>query len=286
MNDPAASSRSLILASLDIGRVLADRDGVTFRAQGTCMYPVVRPGDVLRIQSCRAADVAVGNIAVCRGPDYLFSHRVIYKGQRDGRDFIITRPDRSSGGGDAPIFDENLLGVVLTIQRDGRPVPLAPAAYPWPTRGYFRVRLALIEAAPRLYRWLLKSTAVVQRQTLYHSVARRWFAMSRPRLAYRVSVPLNAALGDTVVRQLPLAEFDPEAPWQGRPIEHWTLALLINDGQAPAAWIILKREAGGAWHIEHQGVRIRYGGLGLEQLLVQQARPLARIELDPSGDQG
>jgi len=64
----ARSSRrsdSLVAAALDIGRVLADRDGVTFRAVGACMYPVVRPGDVLRIRSCAATDAWATRLA-CR----------------------------------------------------------------------------------------------------------------------------------------------------------------------------------------------------------------------------
>ena len=57
---PSLSRRSLAVASLDIGRVLADRDGATYRVQGTCMYPTVRAGDVLRIRSCAAADALRG----------------------------------------------------------------------------------------------------------------------------------------------------------------------------------------------------------------------------------
>ncbi len=272
------------MASLDIGRVLADRDGVTFRAAGTCMYPVVRQGDVLRIRSCRAADVAVGDIAVCRGADFMFSHRVIFKGERDGHAFIVTRPDRSSGGGDAPTFDENLLGVVMTITRRGRTVPLAPAATSWLARRWYALCLALIEAAPRLKLRLLKIVASVQSQQLYQTLARRWFALSRPRLEYRVSVPLNATLGDTVVRQVALEEFDPAALWQGRPLERWTLSLFLNSSRKPAAWISLSRGAGEEWRIERQGARVRYGGLGLEELLAQQARHHTRSDLSLSSN--
>jgi len=93
LHPPFFARFSLVLASLDMGRVLADRDGVTFRAQGTCMYPNVRPGDVLRIRSRAAAQVNISDLAVCRGNGFLFSHRVIAKGERDGRAFIVTRPD-------------------------------------------------------------------------------------------------------------------------------------------------------------------------------------------------
>ena len=44
---PLQPPRSLVLASMDIGRVLADCDGLTFRAQGTCLAPDVQDGDLL-----------------------------------------------------------------------------------------------------------------------------------------------------------------------------------------------------------------------------------------------
>ena len=101
---PPGGPRGLSVASLEIGRVLADRDGVTFRAQGTCMYPTIRQGDVLRIRSCAASQVTVGEIAVCRTPEFLFSHRVIATGERDGRPFVVTRSDRNLGEGDGPTW--------------------------------------------------------------------------------------------------------------------------------------------------------------------------------------
>ena len=132
---PARPVLSLVRASLELGRDLADKDAVVFRSQGTCMYPAVRPGDLLVIRSRRAADVRVGEIAVCRGPECLFGHRVIETGLMDGRPFIVTRPDRSGeGASDGPTFDENLLGVVVEIRRKGRSAPLEKTSFPRPSR--------------------------------------------------------------------------------------------------------------------------------------------------------
>ena len=100
---------SLVLASLEVGKALADRGRTTFRAQGTCMYPTVRPGDVLHIESRTVDEVAVGDIAVCRRPGYLFSHRTIGKGVHNGRPYIVTRPDRVRRGDDGPTFDQDVL---------------------------------------------------------------------------------------------------------------------------------------------------------------------------------
>jgi hypothetical protein len=266
--------RSLVLASLDIGRVLADRDGVTFRAQGTCMYPTVRPGDVLRIQSRRAADVAVGDIAVCRTPDYLFSHRVIATGERDGRAYIVTRPDRSHQGSDGPTFDENLLGVVVTLTRHGKPVLLTPTPYPWPMRWYHAARLAWLETAPRLQIALANLIRRGQDHALWRGIMRAGLALARPRLTYTVRVPLNATLGDAVYRQLKPDEFDVRATWQGRPVERWTLALHLNAAREPAAWMTFARNADATWRVAESHVRVRYRGMGLDEMILRQAETI------------
>jgi hypothetical protein len=269
-----SSFPSLVLASLDIGRVLADRDGVTFRAQGTCMYPTVRPGDVLRIQSRRAADVAVGEIAVCRTPAYLFSHRVIATGNRDGRAYILTRPDRARDGSDAPTFDENLLGVVVTITRTGKPAPLQPTRYPWLIRRYYAARLALIEAKPRALFGLANALARAQDHALYRYIAHTWFALAHPRVSYTVRLPLNEKLGEAVYRQFTPAEFDPQATWRGRAIERWTLALHLSAAREPAAWATFARDTATTWRVVESFTRVRYRGMGLENALARHAEAI------------
>ena len=266
---PAA--RGLAVASLEIGRVLADRDGVTFRAQGTCMYPTIRPGDVLRIRSCTASDAALGDIAVCRTPAYLFSHRVIARGEKDGRPYVVTRPDRSAGPGDGPVFDENLLGVVISAQRSGRPVPLQPERSGWLGRRFDEVRLALIEATP----WLLDLRAAMLRSRsmaiLQGGIALAWFKLSRPSIRFVVRVPLNATLGDEVFRPIDASAFDPASSWEGREIVRWILIARIDDSETPAAWATFARGSMGSWALEDSHIRLRYRGTGIDSLLMETA---------------
>ena len=198
---------SLVLASLDIGRVLADRDGATFRARAACMYPTVRPGDVLRIQSRPAAAVAVGDIAVCRAPDYLLGHRVIDKGERDGRAYIVTRPDCARAGSDAPTFDGNLLGVVITIEPNAEWVRLQPTGYPWLARWYFAACLVLTELQPRVLDGLMTTLARIQDSALYRRMARGLLALLHPAVAYTVQLPFNSKLNG-VYRPLAPHNFD------------------------------------------------------------------------------
>ena len=238
------------------------------------MYPTVRPGDVLHIQSRAAAEVAVGDIAVCRAPNFLFSHRVIAKSGRDGRSCIITRPDRLHDGSDPPTFDENLLGVVDTITRNGKPVPLQPAAYSWLVRRYYAAYLALISAEQRGRALLVTALAHLQNKGLYRSIARWLFALKRPRVSYTVHLPLNAQFGDSVHRRVESDEFDVRMEWKGRPVERWTLALHLNGARQPAAWATLVRGGGNSWRVEESYVRVRYRGAGFEDALLSQAEKI------------
>jgi len=264
---------SLVLASLDIGRVLADRDGVTFHAQGTCMYPTMRPGDVLRIESRAAAQVNVGDIAVCRGNGFLFGHRVIATGERDGRAHVVTRSDRSHEGSDGPTFDQNLLGVVVTLTRNGKRVPLTPTAYPFLLRQYYRAHIGLIEARPRVWVWLVNMVARWQTHAWYRRLARGWLAFARPRISFVVRVPLRAT--DALYQPIPAAAFKPtNGEWQGRKLERWMLALHFNADEEPAALAHFVPGNSG-WQMHETQVRVRYRGMGLEEMILTEARRMA-----------
>lgn len=265
------ATRGLSVASLEIGRVLADRDGVTFRAQGTCMYPTIRPGDVLRIRSCGARDVALGEIAVCRVSGYLFSHRVISKGQRNGRAFIVTRSDRNLGEGDAPAFDENLLGVVVGATRDEHPIPLQPTRYGLPWRSYHAARLAIIELTPRFRALRAELLATRGGSAAQQAMALAWFTLVRPEVKFVVRIPLNATLGEGVFRQVDPADFDPEEKWHDRPTERFTLVAQLDDAFEPAAWVTLARDPDRSWRVVHAHVRRRFRGAGLDAMLLSRA---------------
>ena len=270
----STARQSLVRVSLDIGRVLADRDGVTFIARGTCMYPTVRPGDVLTIKPRLAADIAVGDIAVCRTSGYLFSHRVIDTGEHEGRVYIVTRPDNSRRGSDGPTFDENLLGVVVAIKRNGMRAPLVPTADSPLIRYYYKKRLAFIKAKELLKTRSAFSLSRSNPGVFYRLIARTWFVLSRPRLTYVVQVPLNATLGDAAFCRLEPDTFDPEKEWNGRTIGRWTIAAYRNGGREPAAWVAYERGEDGAWRVADAYVRLRYRGAGLDCMLMSQAEKI------------
>lgn len=271
-------TESLAQASLEIGRVLAGRDGLTFRAAGTCMYPTVRPGDVLRIRPCAISEAAVGDIAVCRRPTHLFSHRVVATGADGGRCCIITRPDRIPEGDDGPTGEEDFLGIVSGIERGGRQVPasqLGVASYSRPLAACFALRIKLIETALRARLWWDEAADNIRESAIYRVLAGACLAMASPRISYCVRVP-QPALGDAVYRELKPEEFDPQSDWRGRQVNRWTLALHINGADEPAAWMTWSREEADSWAEAASFVAGRWRGAGLEKKLRKRAEPILR----------
>ena len=267
---------SLVLASLEVGKVLADRGRTTFRAQGTCMYPCVRPGDVLHIESRTVDEVAVGDIAVCRRPGYLFSHRTTGKGVHDGRSYIVTRPDRARQGDDGPTYDDDVLGIITAIERRGKRLSPRPRQYARPVRAYLAARLALVEALPAARGWLIWALARLQRGAVYRRLARLWLAATRTGVSYVVRLPLRAGQTHDLYHPLPPDEFDVAKPtWQGRPPDCWTLALHLNGGHRPAAratFVLRPPECPLAgWWLDDLQVRVRYRGVGLAADLISKA---------------
>jgi hypothetical protein len=271
-------NRSLVIASLELGRVLADRGKVSFRAKGTCMFPCIRPDDVLQIESRTIDQVAVGDIAVCRTPDYLYGHRIIEKGIKENRAYIVTRSDRTRGGGDAPVINNNLLGVIVAIERKGKRVPLQPIPYPRLVRRFLFSRLNFTKATNRVRSLLFKKAdtilASIQTWKLYRFFIVRRFASFRPQSTFIVHIPFNSKFGDALYRKLKPDEFDIKNSLLGHSVDRWTLVLHLNGTRHPAASATFARHDADSWKLEESNVRVRYRGAGLEGILIQEAEKI------------
>ncbi len=95
---------------------------VRLKVTGTSMLPAVFPGDVLTVSRCSGAELCAGQIVLCFRDGALVAHRLVRK---SGSQFI-TRGD-SLYNFDRPFQEDEILGRVVTIVRDGRLVALSSA---------------------------------------------------------------------------------------------------------------------------------------------------------------
>lgn len=270
-------NRSLVIASLELGRVLADRGKVTFRAQGMCMFPCVQLGDLLHIESRTIEQVQVGDIAVFRRDASLFGHRIIAKGTREGNLYIVTRPDRTKQGDDGPTYGDDMLGVVTAIERRGARMPLHPQSL----RGIASLRAAGWEwwnwdACPHL----IERIAALQHRASYRRITSAWWSVARLRISFIVRVPLNASQSHDLYRELSPTAFDvSQSSWQGKPVMRWMLALHLNGARPPAAsatinWHPEGCPRGAGWRVDEMQMRARYRGAGLDEAIIAQAEAI------------
>ena len=265
----------LVAASLELGRLLADHGKVTFRAQGTCMFPCIRPGDTLTIRSCSIDQVRVGDIVVFRRGGILFGHRAIATGTSDGKSFVETRPDRSGQGTDGPSYAEDVLGIIVSIKRNNADVPLR--AHPLGDLASLQVsgwEWWHWKARPLLIVWIGR----VQRTSVYRHVATELLRKTEQQRHYVVKVPMSARSLHDLYRQFPAEQFEPSRPlWKGKPPLRWTISVQSANGtgelgEATVTWHPRGCPRGEGWRIEKPKIQPRYRGAGLEDILFEKAQ--------------
>ena len=94
---------------------------VQLQVTGTSMLPAVWPGDVLTVRRRCAAELLLGQIVLCYRDGRFCAHRLV--GRRG--DCLITRGD-SMPNEDRPFRDEEVLGEVVGVLRQGRSIDPSP----------------------------------------------------------------------------------------------------------------------------------------------------------------
>lgn len=118
---PAGSlALSGVALSEIMGAVLKKGRPFRFRAGGWSMAPLIRDGDVITLAPLAAGAPRPGDVVAFVRPEtgQLVVHRVV---SRRGRVWRI-RGDSNAAACDDLVPDENLLGRVTRIERQGRPV--------------------------------------------------------------------------------------------------------------------------------------------------------------------
>jgi signal peptidase I len=99
--------------------VLDEGAPVRFRAKGFSMSPFIRNGDVVTLFPLQESSPRVGDVIafVVQGTEKLCVHRIVGKKSN----LYITKGDNSSEA-DESVLNENILGFVRRVERNGREV--------------------------------------------------------------------------------------------------------------------------------------------------------------------
>jgi hypothetical protein len=113
------------------GEVVRTFGEVRLRVFGTSMVPAILPGDLVSVHRANLQDISLGEVVMFLREGRLFVHRVVARKvaacENDPDEpFLITCGDRLRHQ-DPPVSELELLGRVVSIERDHREVKL-PAA--------------------------------------------------------------------------------------------------------------------------------------------------------------
>ena len=112
---------------------------VRLKVTGSSMLPAVWPGDIVTVSRCNPSEISPGQIVLCFRDGELVAHRLTGKSV----DGFITRGD-SLCHYDRPFREDEILGEVVSIHRDGRQVDPSPAW--WHGAGRFLLRRSQLSA--------------------------------------------------------------------------------------------------------------------------------------------
>jgi signal peptidase I len=106
---------------LELMQEVLAKDGLfRFKARGSSMTPFIRDGDVITITRLRSGKAGLGAIVAFRHPDG--GHLVIHRTIKVASDAVLIKGDNNPQKADGWIPNENILGSVVEIKRDGKRV--------------------------------------------------------------------------------------------------------------------------------------------------------------------
>jgi signal peptidase I len=110
---------------LDISTELLSRGySIRFRPGGHSMHPTIRDGEVVTVSPVDARMVKRGDILFYRSEHGVIAHRVVrIREEKSAQRVFILRGDASHSC-DEPVRAEQVLGRVISVERDGRKIDL------------------------------------------------------------------------------------------------------------------------------------------------------------------
>ncbi len=263
------SDTGLVVRFFDSGREIVDKNKMVFHPQGICMYPCIRPGDRLHIESRSIEQVKIGDIAVYRRFNRLFAHRVIGAGEKLGAHYIITRPDTAPRGDDGPTFDEDILGVVVRLERKGKILGIVRKTYPLLHRILLDIHVLPYRLAGQLWAWLSFHLSLIQQYSFYRVFAQYLFMNKK--VEFSLQVPINARPDSRLFQKLSreglLDRLSAEEP-----VAKWSLHVAVKARSVGYVSFVRKPESclHRGWWVYEAHIDPLYRGTAVETRLLQE----------------
>ena len=123
------------------------------------MAPSILPGDLVSIQRANLDEISLGEIVLFSRDGRLFVHRIVAVVRDQGVTRLITRGDRLRHN-DLPLSQSELLGSVVSIERDGQRLEPENAV-----TGWSRVLQQVLRASHLVTRVYLRFRALTRPRT-------------------------------------------------------------------------------------------------------------------------
>jgi hypothetical protein len=107
------------------GEVVRTFGKVRLPIVGTSMVPCILPGDLVLVHRASLDEISQGEVVLFIQNGRLLVHRVVGRACSPGNTWLITRGDRERRN-DPPVSSQELLGRVVSIERDNRELPVPP----------------------------------------------------------------------------------------------------------------------------------------------------------------
>jgi signal peptidase len=104
--------------------LLSQGYGVRFRPGGHSMRPTIRDGEAVTVEPVEPGKVKKGDIILCRTTRGLIAHRVVRIERREDEARVFHLRGDASNSCDAPVSAEQILGRVVSVERNKRTVSL------------------------------------------------------------------------------------------------------------------------------------------------------------------
>jgi hypothetical protein len=153
------------------------------------MYPSISPGDILQARYKKFQEINIGEVIIFQRNGILFAHRVIRKQENVKDSGLITQADRSLSEDIALATNQNILGVLVTVERKGKLVDFSRKPLKLLPKFFFNLFLFAEAFKSKIEPFYSKILGKLSQKQIYFLFSRVLFSLSKQRLEFLFSVP-------------------------------------------------------------------------------------------------